>query len=288
MQALLGALISSTGFGTANIVIKKSLEDVTIARTLFMSFISGTVVLLMYTILTGSLSGIDTSNLLIPALLACGEIMLYLFLYKAFASSNVTVATALINLYPILTTFVAIFALGAVVPAEDWIFIVMMIFGAGLVGIDWAGVRRDGFDKKDLTKGLAWIVLAIIAHAIYFPALGSYTSSGDLFTKLLLIKSFATVIFFIGSSVLQRVPPVPARGKVLPLSLLGLLEVIGWIGFSWAVGADVTRVGIVTAALNLAAIVTAVEAYFFLKERLRLLQYAGIVVIVIALTLQSI
>lgn len=287
MQAIIGALVSATGFGAANIVIKKSLEEVPVAKTLFMSFFSGFVVLLIYLVLTNGLKILSGEQLLIAAGLSLIEIILYITLYIALIRSNVTVAAALIGLYPILISLGSTIFLGAEIVPTDWIFIVIMISAALLVSIDTRGVVRDGLDKKDLVEGFWWMVLAMIAHSIYFPALGAFTESGDLLPKLLHIKFFTSIFFFAGAYLLSRTAPIAENRKLPALSLLGLFEMIGWIGFSWAVSADLNQVGIVSAATNASAVVTGILAYIFLKERLKLLQYFGITIIVFALMAQA-
>jgi drug/metabolite transporter (DMT)-like permease len=288
MQALLGAVISSLGFGSANVLIKKTLENVSIPVTLFMTFASGATSLFIYALITGTLAVSLPANPLLPVVMALGEIALYLLLYKTFSSSNVTVASALLGLYSILTALFSLLFLGGLITARGWLFIAIMVGGALLVSIDWPGVFRNGFDKRDLTKGLGWIMITTLAHAIYFPSLAAYTADGDLINKLLLVKLIAAVIFLVCATLVLRKAPLPTTAKVLPLSLLGVLEAIGWVGFAWATTGNLENVGIVTAALNMAVLVTAVLAYFFLKEKLKPLQYFGIFLIVAALIWQSV
>jgi drug/metabolite transporter (DMT)-like permease len=285
MQGIIGAIISSLGFGSANIVIKKSVEDIAIPKVLFMSFASGTVVAFIYLLFTNNFEVLSNEVILVSVVLAFGEIILYLLLYKSFSAANVTVATSVLGIYPVLITFASIFFFGYVVTLNEWIFIILMILGAALISIDWAGVIKDGLDKTDITKGFGWIALCTIAHAVYFTAFGNFTDSGSLLFKLFLIKSFASIIFFVLVFVIIKKPPIPEKKNLGALSLLGLLEMIGWIGYGSAIANNIESVGVVTAALNLGSLVTAVLAYIILKEKLKPFQYVGIIIMIVGLTL---
>lgn len=284
MTSILGAIIGATGFGTANVVIKKSLSSLTIPQTLMMSTLSGVVCLALFALFTNGYEPLTISLILTAGLLAGGEVLLYLVLYKTFAVSNVTVATAVSGTYPLLATIVTVFLFGEAVPFNKLAFIATLVIGAIVTSIDWNGVFKNGFDKKDLEKGFGWIVATTLLHAAYFPLLGNFTATGTWQMKLLLIKIVSALLLFIVFQLIKKqsvLPPV----KLVPFtSLLGLLEVIGWAGFSWATNSTEGQTAILIAALNSAALVTAILAYFFLDEKLSKFQYVGILMIVASLT----
>jgi drug/metabolite transporter (DMT)-like permease len=284
MIGILGALISAVGFGTANIVIKKSLSSLSIPQTLMMSTLSGAVCLLIFTLVSGGSEALTGALLIKAAVLAGVEVLLYLVLYKAFAVSNVTVATAVIGVYPILSTLFTVLVLSEPLAPHKFLFIALLVVGAIITSINWDDVTKDGFDKKDLVKGLGWMAGATLLHAVYFPFLGDFTATGSWPSKLLLIKIFSTVLLFIVFYVVKKQSVLPPKAKVPFTSLLGLLEVIGWAGFSWATNSSTGQTAIIIAALNSSALVTAVLAYLVLKEKLSKFQYLGILIIVASLT----
>lgn len=287
MQALIGALISSFGFGSANIVIKKALESVSNHQALFMNFSSGVVFLLIYLLVRQELIWLSAVEFAIVAIFGICEVILYFSLYKAFDKGDVSVAGSIIGLFPILVTVFSITFLGAVVPVGDWIFIIIMILAAVIVTVDIKGLVSNGLDKKDLVQGIGWILVAMVAHAVYFPLLGAFIESGQIFPKLLYIKIFATFWFLLFSLATIRKLPFPKIRKIAPLSLLGFFEMIGWIGFGFALFQNNDQIGLVSAALNAGILITAVLAFFILKERLKFSQYIGIAIISIALILQG-
>lgn len=281
---MLGAIIGATGFGTANVVIKKSLASLTIPQTLMMSTLSGVVCLALFALFTNGYEPLTANLILTAGLLAGGEVLLYLVLYKTFEVSNVTVATAVSGTYPLLATIVTVFLFGEVLPLNKLAFIATLVIGAIGTSIDWNGVFKNGFDKKDLEKGFGWILATTLLHATYFPLLGNFTATGTWQMKLLLIKIFSALLLFIVFQLIKKQSVLPPT-KLMPFtSLLGLLEVIGWAGFSWATNSTEGQTAILIAALNSAALVTAILAYFFLDEKLSKFQYVGILMIVASLT----
>lgn len=284
MTGILGAVIGATGFGTANIVIKKSLASLTIPQTLMMSTLSGVFFLLGFAVLGGALHAPTLDLVLMSILLAAAEVVLYLVLYKTFEVSNVTVATAVSGVYPLLATLFTYLFFSQSLPAAKLGFIALLVVGAIITSINWAGVFKDGLDKSDLVKGFGWIVLTTLLHALYFPFLGNFTATGSWETKLLFIKVASAVFLFLFFALYRKQSVLPPKDKLAFTSLLGFLEVTGWAGFSWAANNTEGQTAILIAALNSSALVTAVLAYFFLNEKLSRIQYLGVLLIVASLT----
>lgn len=284
MTGLLGAIIGATGFGAANIVIKKSLSTLTIPQTLMMSTLSGAVCLGVFALLSGNFSLLSPQGIAAAAGLSIMEVVLYLLLYKTFEISNVTVATAVMGTFPIISTLFTMFVLVEPLAPHKLGFIALLVLGAIITSINWNDVFTNGFQKSDLVKGLGWIAITTLIHALYFPLLGHFTSDGSWSMKLLAIKIFSAILLFIFFALIKKQSVLPPREKVPFTSLLGFLEMTGWAGFSWATNTTQGQTAILIAALNSSSLVTAILAFFFLKEKLSVLQYLGIVIIIAGLT----
>lgn len=283
MTSLFGALLSSLGFGSANVVIKKSLGNLTIPQTLFPATLSG-VFFLSLLVLTTNIENFDINIIILCSLLALMEVSLYLVLYKTLSTANVSVAIALIGIYPVISLIFSILFLNEIIEPNKIGFIFLIVFGAIATSIKWEDVWKDGFDKGDMTKGLGWIIATTLVHALYFPLLGEFTSDGSWEYRLLVIKIFASLYLFLLFKIIKKQEIVPNLKKHSAVLLLGLLEVIGWVGFSWAtsIKSGIPQ-SIIIAILTSSALVTAVGAYILLKEKLSKFQYLGILLIVISL-----
>lgn len=283
---LLGSLLSALAFGTSNIVIKKALGSTSIKQTLPFAMLSGVVVLAIYSLLRGAEVTLSVEDLPVALILGIGEAILYLALYRAFAVSNVTVASAVISVYPLFTTIFAVLFLGELATAVLFSGVILLIMGIILISVDLTQLR-DGLQTKDLVKGWPWILVTLAAHTIYFPLLGNFTATGVWESKLLAVKLIALVsvaIFFaLRGNTLSKL--LPSR-RILPFTiLLGVLEILGWVGLSFASNNSEGQLAIIIAIGSSGPLVTAILAYFLLKERLKPAQYLGVLVVFAGLVL---
>lgn len=283
--AIIGALISALGFGFANIVIKKALSNTSISQTLLSSMLSGVFFLALLVLLQGTGGEVTTNLLLTLAGFAIGEVCLYLSLYKAFEEADVTVASGVISVYPIISTIFTVIFLNESIGYGKIFSIFLLVIGAILISIDWENFRTQRLSTNSFMKGLPWALLCLLIHAIYFPALGNLTSTGMWEVKLLGIKIFASMILIVLFVFIKRSEFVLTKEKVFAGTLLGLLEVIGWVGLSYASSNSTGIIAIIVALGSSAPLVTAIIARIYLKEKLNILQYLGILTVVIGLTL---
>lgn len=284
MFGIFSALLGAFGFGTANVVIKKSLGDLTIPQTLMMSTLSGIGWLLLFLLATRTGLEFSARDIVLAGGLALAEVTLYLVLYRTFAVSQVTVATAVSGTYPIFAAIIAALFFKEVIATQGWIAIVVLVVGAIITSINWTEIMDGKLDGNELVKGWPWILATTVIHALYFPLLGQFTSAGSWESKLLLIKLFSALILWLVFVVVRHERVLPPKAQAPFTSLLGLLEMLGWVGFSWATGSTTGQTAILIAVLNSAALVTAIWAYFVLNEKLSKPQYLGIGLIVAGLS----
>jgi drug/metabolite transporter (DMT)-like permease len=284
MFSYLSALLGAFGFGTANIVIKKSLGNLSIPQTLMMSTLSGIGWMFLYLLASRTGFSFRLSDLALAVGLAVFEVCLYLVLYRTLLVSNVTVAIAVSSAYPVLSTVLTVVFWQETLNLAQFGSIGLLVIGAVITSIDWEGVRRDGLDWRDVVRGWPWILATLAIHAVYFPLLGQFTSTGSWESKLFLIKLFSAVVLWIVFVIIRREKVLPPREKIAFTSLLGLLELVGWAGYSWATSTSQGQTAVLIAILNSAAVVTAIWAYFVLGEKLSRWQYAGIALLVVGLT----
>jgi len=216
--------------------------------------------------------------------LAAMEVGLYLLLYKTFEVSNVAVATSLININPILATLVAAGVFQEVINGSQWAAIGLLVLGAVGVSLDWSALTKTGWKIRVLVKGWPWILVSLLIHAAYFPLLGQFTTTGSWESKLLLIKLLSALLLVGFFGLRRKSRLLPPQNRVAFLSLLGLLEMMGWAGFSWAANSTLGQTAVLIAILNSAPLITIIWAYFILREKLSKFQYLSMGLIVAGLT----
>src|SRR5690606_14607273 len=134
-----------------------------------------------------------------------------------------------------LSTLFTALLLGEMVNATQFIWVIILVLGAIITSLDWRKVISDGLDKNDFTKGLGWIILTLLLHAIYFPTLADFTAGNFWYIKLLGIKLVvAGLLIFIFRFLRRSEIKIKQRNIALYTVFLGFLEVIGWLGLSWA------------------------------------------------------
>lgn len=283
--AIIGAILSAVGFGLANIVIKKALSDTSIPQTLISSMVSGAVFLLVLVLFRGFPSEISSQLIITLALFAIGEVTLYLSLYKAFDAADVSVASGILSVYPIISTLYAVVFLEEQVSSSKVFFIFLLVIGAIIIGLDWNNLKTKKLGLKSFEKGLPWAIFSLFVHAIYFPALGNLTSTGEWEFKLLGIKVFAVIILLIIFLIIRKSEFKLTKDRIIAGTILGFLEIVGWIGLSYASSNSAGMIAIIVALGSSAPLVTSIVAKFYLKEKLNFMQYVGILIVVVGLTL---
>jgi len=276
--AILGANLSALGFGGANVVAKIALGKLSVIQTLLIGTAAGSILLFVLSLFTGDLS-IARDILPLALGMAALEVSLYLVLYKAL-----TIAVSILSTYPAFSLLIAVLFLNESMTPLKAFLVVLVILGAILTSIDWKGVVKDGFDRKDIVKGMPWILLCLLLHIIYFPLLSVYTGEDLWETKLFFIKIISFVVFtgiFLVMFKRKKVK-LPSRDKIWAPSMAGIFEVIGWIGLSFAYVYAANQVGTVIALGSTSPLFTAIGAYIFLKERLKPLQYLGVVITLVS------
>lgn len=172
--SIFGANLSAFGFGGANVIAKVALGKLGVIQTLVIGSAAGSVLLFIISLLTGDL-GIARTILPLALGMAVLEVFLYLVLYKTFAVANLTIAVSIMSTYPAFALAMSVLFLNESIDLLKALLVLLVILGAILTSVDWQGVFKDGLDKKDLVKGLPWILLCLALHVVYFPLLSVYT-----------------------------------------------------------------------------------------------------------------
>lgn len=282
---IIGALLSAFGFGSANVVIKKLLENTSIPQTLFMSFFSGLFCLFILIIFRGIPLSLDGNTLLTFALFALFEVCLYIVLYKAFDVTDVTVAATIISTYPIFSTIITVFLFDERFSSLKILAIIMIVIGAIVTSIDFSKVKGGRLSAKSFEKGLGWVLLCLALHAIYFPLLGRFTADGSWELRLFGIKLLGTIILFVLFFVIRKIKFQGGANRLGLGFLLGFLEILGWSGIALASNVSDGMIALIIVIGSSAPIATGILARIFLKEKLNILQYIGVVITVISLAI---
>jgi drug/metabolite transporter (DMT)-like permease len=153
-------------------------------------------------------------------------------------------------------------------------------FAAGMGGI-WLVTRGAGADGGAVRQGLLLAVVAGVGFGGFFVAIGQTGGAGLLFFPLAVAK--ATGFVLVTASLLARKAPTPAPQRN-PIALLaGVLDAGGSIFYMLA--RAFTRLDVAAVLSSMYPVVTVILASLLLRETITRVQWLGIALCVLAVTL---
>ena len=192
-------------------------------------------------------------------------------LYKAFSLAPVRVVSPVVGAYPLLTLVIAA-AQGRAVTGGDWLAVAAVVIGIAIVAI---AARDDAPEGYAAAPGVAigWAALAATGFAITFALAQAATRLGSELPVMLAGRLAALSV--IGALLIwYRGQLAPKRGHFGVLAVMGLLDALA-LGLVTASG-GLPRAEYASVASSLFGVLTVLLAAWFLKERVRPVQWLGI------------
>lgn len=192
-------------------------------------------------------------------------------LYKAFSLAPVRVVSPVVGAYPLLILLIAV-AQGRPVPDGDWLAVLAIVIGITIVAI---ASRDDAPDGYAASPGIAisWAALSAAGFAATFALAQDATRLGSELPVMLVgrIVALAAILCLMAW---HKSSLAPQRGHFGVLGLMGLLDALA-LGLVTASG-GLPRAEYASVASSLFGVLTVLLAAWFLKEKVRPVQWAGI------------
>lgn len=282
--AIIGGLGAATFWAAADVFIKKSVDKIDNAVLLFIVRLAGVVCALPLLLLDDSKLDLNLWVVFVIVVFGIIQLALSFLLFYAFRHGKVSFVTPVISTYTLLSAIISFVVFGEKLSFVTISLVVLVYFGIILVGISESRQERER--KKDNLKGLAAAIGVMIAYAVYFPAFDSFIDRDGWGLVIVLETIFVTLLLL--PFVLRKrrvVRSVPKKLLVIGF-VAGLLNGIG--NASLSLGFEFSEYTTTTVALASSTSAFAVVfAYVFLKERMKRLQYAGIVLVILGIMLVS-
>ncbi len=192
-------------------------------------------------------------------------------LYRAFSLAPVRLVSPVVGAYPLLSLLIAA-AQGRPVPPGDWLAVLAIVIGIAIVAI---AARDDAPEGYAAPPGvaIAWAAVAALGFAGTFALAQAATRIGAELPVMLTGRVVALLV--VGSLMLwQAAGRLPPRGQLWVLSGMGLLDALA-LGLVTAAGGHV-HAEYASVASSLFGVLTVLLAAWFLKERVRPVQWLGI------------
>lgn len=192
-------------------------------------------------------------------------------LYKAFSLAPVRVVAPVVGAYPLLILLTAV-AQGRAVSGGDWLAVLAIVIGITIVAV---AARDDAPEGYAASPGvaMAWAALAALGFAATFGLAQEATRLGSEL-PVMLVGRIVALAAILSLLVWHRGSLAPQRGHFGVLGLMGLLDALA-LGLVTASG-GLPRAEYASVASSLFGVLTVLLAAWFLKERVRPVQWAGI------------
>jgi drug/metabolite transporter (DMT)-like permease len=192
-------------------------------------------------------------------------------LYKAFSLAPVRLVSPVIGAYPMLSLLIAL-TQGQPVTLADWLAVAAIVTGIAIVALSARDDAPEGYAAPP-TVALGWAALSAIGFATTF-ALGQEATRQGSELPVLLIGRVVALLAILGLALALRSPVRPQRSQAWLLALMGTFDAIA-LGLVTAAGA-LPRAEYASVTSSLFGVLTVLLAAWFLRERVRTVQWLGI------------
>jgi len=251
-----------------------------------MRLIISSILLLTVTASLGRLDRIERKDIKSFVFLSFLSPFLY-FLGESYGVSYMssTLAAVIIATIPLFSPIGAYYYLKERISMMNFVGIVVSVVGVALV------VFHQGFNITDVHPiGLVFMLLAVVSALGYSIIIKRLADRYNVFSivayqNLIGIFFFLPLFFFLDFK--QFVSVTPTWDVIVPLLNLGVFaSTFAFIFFTYAIkNLGISKANIFTNAIP---VLTAIFAYFILKEQITPLKMAGILVVVLGLFLSQI
>lgn len=206
-------------------------------------------------------------------------------LYKAFSLAPVRLVSPVIGAYPMLSLAFAM-AQGRPVTGPEWLAVLAIVTGIAIVALSSRDDAPEGYASSP-GVAMAWAALSAVGFSATF-ALGQEAARQGADLPVILIGRVVALGVIVALLVWHRGSLAPQRGHFPVLALMGVFDAVA-LGLVTAAG-NLPRSEYASVASSLFGVLTVLLAAFFLKERVRAVQWLGIAAVfsgIAALSMQG-
>jgi drug/metabolite transporter (DMT)-like permease len=192
-------------------------------------------------------------------------------LYKAFSIAPVRLVSPVIGAYPMLSLAIAS-AQGQAITSTDWLAVLAICAGIAIVALASQDDGPEGYAAPPV-MALGWATLSATGFAATF-AFGQEATRQGAELPVMLIGRIVALAAIIVLALARKAPLRPGRDRVRLLAMMGGFDAIA-LGLVTAAGA-LPRAEFAAVASSLFGVLTVLLAAWFLRERVRPVQWLGI------------
>ncbi len=281
MIPLLYGLIAMLGWGIADFLARKAIDEIGDINSLFWTQMIGAVLLGVYFLVVPSEFSfpITSFNVGLLAITSFLWAFAYLAFYKAISVGKLAVVSPIGSAWGALGAIIGFFVFGEVLSLFGYLGVSLVVLGVILASTKLSELRG----RIKLDSGVVYALIAFGMWGVLFSLLKLVYAGGEVTIPFLLkaITVFLLLIIFF----IRKIPIRWSRRASLYVFGVGLLDTIAFV--SMTTGLQKGFVSIVGPVASTFPAVTVCLAYIFLKERLELNQWVGILSIIAGIVMLS-
>jgi drug/metabolite transporter (DMT)-like permease len=282
--AVIGGVGAMLGWGISDFFAKKTVDKIGETVALFWMQALGIIPLFLFFLFNFDVSGFSVSQIPYVILWAVVDGAGYLMFYRALERGKVSMVSPIVASYSAFSVLISALVFGEQLSSNILLVLGVIFAGIMLTSIDFKEVRKDGFDKKDLVKGVPEALIGVVLFSVWFPFWDNFVSGGNWLLLVILLRSVITLFLFVVTKVSRLSIVVKDSQVVKWLMIIGLLDAIAYLTLTWGYGVTsyTSLISVLSATFSLP---TLLLARIFLKEKLQLSQWGGIALILLGLAL---
>jgi len=276
---------AALGWGFADLFAALSGRRIGSWATVVLAQVASAVV--MAVILVATQPSFDGFGRVAPWIVANASLVVgaYVTLYRALEIGKIAVISPVLASYAVIPVLMAVAFLDESLSPLQITGVAVTILGAVLTSTDLRALREGTHTKPE---GLEWALTSVVLFGVATYTLGWASQEASAVPVLWLARTTAAIVFVVGALAFKVV-----RGRAflqpVPLAAVGVAVALGSVDvagtLSYAHGAEVGLVSIVTAVSATYPLIPVFGGIGLFGERPSLTQYLGVAMVVAGLAL---
>ncbi|MBD3362811.1 EamA family transporter [Candidatus Dojkabacteria bacterium] len=282
--AILGGLGSMLGWGSGDFFARKSIDKVGNTVALFWMQFLGIIPLLIYLLFTQDFSGINLNNTTGIVFFGLLNMTPYLLYYKAIEKGKLSIVSPINASYAAFSVIISALFLNEKISTTVYWLLGLVFIGILLLSFSFKQLKIDLQDKNNVSKGVLYAVLSAVLFGFWFPLWDDFVGESNWIILLIGMRLSVTILLYIYAK-FKKIKLFFKSKKVWKwVFIIAALDAMAFFSLTWAFEAT-TQTSVVSVLAATFSLPTLVLSRIFLKEKLALNQWIGIISVLTGMAL---
>ncbi len=274
-EGIVFALVAMVSWGTADFLAKRVVEKMGSFSALMSNIVIGTIPLLIYSIFFVKLPTVTFNAILFSILSAFFGAFGYLMFYRAMERGKISIVSPISSSWSTVTFILALIFLSESLSILRVASALLVFAGIFLASIVWKEFLESA--KRKTVSGAREAIFAMLGWGVAFLFVKfSVNGLGPVWAATIM-RMFGILFLYLYSAKTKTKISFDKK-LILFIVAIGLLDSTAFLTYN--IGITTELVSVVSVITSSFPIVTLSLAYIFLKERLVVNQYLGILLII--------